>query len=203
MTPSSVKAAGQDLGKIGLPRRAFIESALDAVNHSSGEVWECGVYRGGSALYIKGCLMEREDLSTDIRLPKTLRLFDTFSGHPESGQWDKHPVGLFGDTSEAEVRARFEGLSDVSFHVGVIPATFAGLDSAYIAFAHIDVDQYKATLDCLAFIYPRMVSGGYILLDDYACPDCPGARRAIDEFMTGKPEALVALDGTQVYLRKA
>lgn len=196
MTPVETKSAGQDLGKLSGPRMAFIERALVEARDTSGEVWECGVYRGGSALFIKGCLAAQGSA-------KTLRLFDTFSGHPASGAWDKHPVGLFSDTSEAEVRARFEGLSDVVFHPGVIPTTFAGLEGSTISFAHIDVDQYQAVLDCLAFIYPRMVAGGYILLDDYGCSECPGARRAVDEFMVGKVETLTAIAGApQVYLRK-
>ncbi len=196
MTPSDTKAAGQALGLLTTPRMALIDVALDTVRDTSGEVWECGVYRGGSALYLKGQLDAQHSI-------KTLRLFDTFSGHPARSEWDTHPIGLFGDTSEAEVRARFEGLTNVAFHVGVIPATFAGLEGSTIAFAHIDVDQYQAVLDCLAFVYPRMVVGGYVLLDDYGCTECPGAKRAVDEFMTGKPETLARLDGPQVYFRKA
>ncbi len=195
MTPSDTKAAGRALGLLAPHRIAFMEVALDAVRDTSGEVWECGVYRGGSALYLKGHLDAQGST-------KTLRLFDTFSGHPARSEWDTHPIGLFGDTSEAEVRARFEGLTNVAFHPGVIPASFAGLESATIAFAHIDVDQYQAVLDCLAFVYPRMVAGGYVLLDDYGCSECPGARRAVDEFMVGKPETLTPIGGPQVHFRK-
>jgi predicted O-methyltransferase YrrM len=47
---------------------------------------------------------------------------------------------------------------------------------------HLDVDIYTSVRDCLQFFWPRMVAGGVIILDDYNAPDCPGAKKAADEF---------------------
>ncbi len=84
----------------------------------------------------------------------------------------------------------------MTIHAGLIPETFVGLEDSVISLAHIDVDQYQAVLDCLSFIYPRMLKGGWIVLDDYACPGCPGATRAVDEYLVDKPEKPVITDGT-------
>ncbi len=165
-------------------RRDALSKGLRQTHHLTGEVWECGVYRGDSALFLKDCL----DALSDSRL---LRLFDTFAGMPFHSEHDgKYIVGTMADTSFEEVRARFDGRFNVLFQVGAIPATFQGLEDSSISFANIDVDNYDSVKACLDFIYPRMQPGGTVFLDDYACGDCPGARKAVDEFMIGKPETL-------------
>lgn len=61
------------------------------------------------------------------------------------------------------------------------------------SFVHIDVDLAEPTLASLAFFYPRMQAGGIIVCDDYGISTCVGATRAIDEFLTDKPERMVSL----------
>lgn len=36
-----------------------------------------------------------------------------------------------------------------------------------------------------------MVSGGIIILDDYNAPSCPGAKLAVDEFVSNKVEKVI------------
>jgi O-methyltransferase len=61
----------------------------------------------------------------------------------------------------------------------------------------VDVDVYRSILDCCEFIYPRLKTGGVMVFDDYGFPTCPGARKAVDEFFTGKPETPVILQTGQ------
>jgi hypothetical protein len=65
---------------------------------------------------------------------------------------------------------------------GLIPTTFAGLESSKIAFAHVDVDLYAPTKAALEFILPRMVEHGIVVIDDYGDPHYPGVATAVDEF---------------------
>jgi len=141
-----------------------------------GDVWECGVYRGGTAAMMAAML-------ADLCPAKRLYLFDTFQGMPETDSAkDSHQRGDFADTSREAV-ASYVGHADLCIlRPGFIPDTFAGLESAKIAFAHIDVDIYRSILDCLEFIWPRLSLGGFIVFDDYGFPSCPGARSAVDEF---------------------
>ena len=44
-----------------------------------------------------------------------------------------------------------------------------------------DLEIQKWNEDSLDFFIPRMVSGGVILLDDYACFETPGAYKALEE----------------------
>lgn len=52
-----------------------------------------------------------------------------------------------------------------------------------VAFAHVDVDWYEPVLTCLKRIFPKLVVGGSIILDDYH--DWGGCRKATDEFLKG------------------
>jgi len=55
--------------------------------------------------------------------------------------------------------------------------------SGMVAFAHVDVDWYEPVLTCLKRIYPHLVPGGSIILDDYH--HWGGCRKAVDEFLQG------------------
>jgi O-methyltransferase len=139
-------------------------------------VWECGVYRGGTAAMMATMLRDR-------RADKRLLLFDTFTGMRETDPArDLHVQGDFNDTSVEAVASYLQCDARCYLRKGLIPATFAGLENERIAFMHIDVDIYSAITDCLRFAWPRVSLGGIVVLDDYGIPTCPGARAAIDDF---------------------
>ncbi len=164
-----------------MSRLAILSSFMDATTGQGGEYWECGTFRGDAALYVKERMIG----------PRTMRLFDTFCGQPTSGPHDIHKVGSMAETSYDLVSGLFSGHANVYIHQGIMPATFAGLEDSVISVANIDVDNHDAVRDCLAFIYPRVPPGGYIVLDDYNCPACPGAKKATNDFLSDKPEQLV------------
>lgn len=142
------------------------------------DVVECGVYKGGTAAMIARIMAE----STGS---KKLYLFDTFSGMPETDKESDLPMeGDFADTSAEDVE-RFVNEPEIAvIKKGLIPETFVGLESRRFAFAHIDVVIYKSVIDSLKFIWPRLLAGGFIVLDDYGFASCAGARQAVDQFFS-------------------
>jgi hypothetical protein len=50
-----------------------------------------------------------------------------------------------------------------------------------IAILRLDTDFYSSIRHCLAHLYPRLSSGGGLVLDDYGY--MPGARKAVDEYL--------------------
>lgn len=143
-----------------------------------GDFFECGVYKGGTAILLAELLAAKG--TAGIRL----HLFDTFEGMPETdAKIDLHRLWDFADTDIDSVRARVGRQDLVELHQGFIPATFSGMENARIAFAHIDVDIYQSVLDCCSFVMPRLVAGGFVIFDDYGFPSCPGARKAVDDFL--------------------
>jgi O-methyltransferase len=156
-----------------------------------GDFLEAGVYRGGTARLFRRLL----DTSGHQR---TLHLFDTFGGMPETNRTlDIHREKDFLDTS-VEAVSTFIGTEEwICYHKGFIPDTFKRLENVRFAFAHIDVDIYQSVLDCCGFIYPRVVPGGILVFDDYGLPSCPGARVAVDAFFQDKPEIPFVLHSGQ------
>ena len=158
---------------ISAERASYLyDCALEALK-VEGEFWECGVYRGGSALLIRSVIE-----GTD----RVFRLFDTFKGFvvisPEDGT---HPtIGLLSGGGVAEITERVN-YEHLFIREGVIPETFEGLEGTKIAFVNLDVDLYVPTLTALQFILPRMVKGGVIVIDDYGAPGWPGVKLAVDE----------------------
>lgn len=175
--------------------RCYVLASLASqASRLDGEFWECGVYRGGTAMLFAGRLSHAGT---------RLRLFDTFEGMPETdAAKDLHKAGDFSDTSLEAVRSRVRG-DFVHLHKGLIPETFSGLESARIAFAHVDVDIYSGILACCEFIFPRLCVGGFIVFDDYGWPSCPGARSAVDEFFRERTAVPLVLSTGQALVFKS
>jgi len=143
---------------------------------------------------------------------RTIIGFDSFEGLDQPGAFDIDPrsnVPFFSKGSVKGWKANTisHKLSErhkcsIELIEGWIPACFKGYEDKKFVFAHIDVDLYQATMDSLEFIYERLVSGGVILFDDYGFVMCAGARKAIDEFMAGKPEPVILIPTGQAFLIK-
>lgn len=162
--------------------------------HVQGSFFECGVYVGGTSLFLAQILEGSG---------KTLHLFDTFAGMPETDPMrDWHKAGDFADAPIEQVRRTVGHEHTAVFHQGWMPATFAGMERERIAFAHIDTDIYQSTMDCCEFVFPRMAPGGVIVFDDYGQITCDGARVAIDEYFADKREVPLSLMTKQAVVFK-
>ena len=163
------------------PDRCYVlYTLLKQAIHVEGDIWECGVYKGGTAAMMAKILKKHGPW-------KKLFLFDTFAGMPDTNpEKDLHKKGDFSETSLEEVKQYVQEPDLCIFRRGLIPDTFAGLESKKIAFAHINVNIYRSILDCLEFIWPRLSFGAFIVFDDYGFPSCPGARASVDDFFLAK-----------------
>jgi len=183
---------------VGSDRMWTLRTCLDQASSLSGEVWEMGVYKGGTALLMKKELLRLQPADTP-----DLRLFDTFAGMPEVEEnLDCHEQGDFADTSLEAVRDVVGSGEFIHYHQGFIPETFSGLEKSRIKLAHVDVDIHRSVLDCCEFVYPRLVPGGFVVFDDYGIHTCPGARRAVDEYFADKPECPLVLPTGQAVVFK-
>lgn len=146
-----------------------------------GDVVELGVYRGGVAR-----LLDRN--RSDVAGGKSLRLFDTFAGMPDTDPvLDRHKKGDFSDTSLQAVKRVLADTKDVHFYEGLVEDTLplAGIEKA--SFVHIDLDIHSAIKASVEYFWPRLSPGGIIVFDDYGFPTCPGARKAVDDFFHNLP----------------
>ena len=65
---------------------------------------------------------------------------------------------------------------------------------AEIALLRLDTDWYRSTIHELRHLYPRIASGGILIVDDYG--EFAGARQAVDEHLAedGRPVLLNRVD---------
>jgi O-methyltransferase len=174
-------------------RKYFLQSLLKLVDPLPGDTAECGVYQGASSWFICDHFQGSG---------KAHHVFDSFEGLSEPAHLD----GRYwqpGDLKTVEARARATLADfDVRFYQGWIPERFAEVEDRQFCFVHIDVDLYGPTKASLEFFYPRMVPGGIILCDDYGFATCPGAKKAMEEFMADRPEPIIHCPTGQAFIVK-
>jgi O-methyltransferase len=152
-----------------------------------GDLLECGVFRGGTALLEAMTMRQGGD-------ERPLHLVDSFAGMPGTTDGvDRFRQGDFASTSVEDVRAALAPFPFAHVHQGFIPEILEELPIRRLAWAYIDVDIYAAVRDSLEYIYPRLAAGASIVLDDYGFPSCSGVRRAMDEFFSVRPEVPLCL----------
>lgn len=166
----------------------------------AGCVVECGVWRGGSSMAAALALQEAGDRARD------LWLYDTFSGMTAPTAADRAMDGALAhelmaqDHDPAGVRA-IAGLDDVRgnlastgypadqvhYVAGPVEETLpAQAPDGPIALLRLDTDWYESTAHELKHLFPRLVPGGVLIIDDYG--HWEGARRAVDEYLATLPQ---------------
>ncbi len=121
-----------------------------------GDFVECGCYFGTGVKTVMDYLGGKE-------FPKIFWAYDTFDYHPVAAlACPDHQPGLFD-----EVRKRFDGYRQVRLAKGLIPGVFDVECPASISYLHIDLNHAESEIAALDRLFPLVVPGGVILLDDY------------------------------------
>ncbi len=155
----------------------------------SGYFAELGVYKGSSAEIIHAMDTTRE-----------FHLFDTFEGFQqkdldvESGKAATYSIHNFADTSIDRVKNKLTS-EKFKFHKGNFPDSTENLIDYKFALVNMDVDLYNPTKAGLEYFYPRLSSGGVIIVHDYN-PDWPGIMKAVDDFAKAISTPIVPLTDT-------
>jgi O-methyltransferase len=180
---------------LGAANISNILELLKRTMNLTGDIAECGVYRGGTLIPIAYYVKQH-------RIQKKVVGFDSFEGFGSSIHFDlsiggldgsEKRVGGFGDTSYTRLREKIDYLG-LKQYVELVPGYFEKtlplLPDQKFCFVHLDCDTHDSYRCCLEFFYPRVVSGGIILLDEYNDPFWPGCNLAVDNFLANKPERL-------------
>lgn len=153
----------------------------------NGCVVECGVWRGGMIAAIAEILgAERKYL-----------LFDSFEGLPKAQEIDGKTAldwqndkssPLYFENCKAEIEYAQKAMSisnakDVEIIKGWFNETLKNANiKEPIAVLRLDGDWYDSTIECMNNLYPKILEGGLVLLDDYAYWD--GFSRAIHDYLS-------------------
>ncbi len=197
---------------------ARVASLCDSVdylvrNEIDGDIAECGVWKGGSMMAAALTLLRLGDTS------RHLYLYDTYAGMTEPTEEDA-PSAYDGFTSPLkrwkritgkgrewagvslpEVQAAIEstGYPKDRIHciAGKVEDTIPSQSPAGpIALLRLDTDWYESTKHELEHLYPQLVDGGVLIIDDYGHYE--GARKAVDEYFAaiGETPLLNRIDYT-------
>jgi hypothetical protein len=166
-----------------------------------GAIVECGVWRGGSMMAAARTLQSLRAADRD------LYLFDTFEGMSAPTAADVDLAGRTASSALAESSRADKGsywcyasLDDVKrtiatlgypaervhFVQGKVEETVPAQAPERIALLRLDTDWYESTKHELQHLYPRLSSGGVLIIDDYG--HWKGSRQATDEFMAATPD---------------
>lgn len=159
-------------------------------SHLRGEIVELGVFRGNSLFrWIKF-----RDLLENTHSRKIIA-FDVFGDFPQTDfEDDKKTREGFIQETDGGRGISYEELNSLlekqNLHKNIdivkgdiletLPYYIKQHPHLKISLLHIDVDLYEATKSGLELLFPHVVKGGIIILDDYGA--FPGANKAIDDF---------------------
>lgn len=190
-------------------RQWALISAIRYLNAANiqGDIVECGVWRGGNMLLAK-------ELCDNSPVERRFFLYDTFSGmsqptESDASQIEKPACETYNESlrdgycewayaSEEEVKQNFRSANllddSVLFIKGRVEETLVTEDCLpeKIALLRLDTDWYESTKVELEILYPRLVSGGILIIDDYG--HWAGARKAVDEYFESHPVLLNRVD---------
>lgn len=152
--------------------REIYERGLD------GDVAEVGVYQGEFAALINHFFPD-----------KKIYLFDTFEGFDskdiqvdaEKG-FDVEDYHDFSGTSVDTVLSKMPYEENVVIKKGWFPDSAVGCEDRKFCFVSLDVDLYQPIYAALHWFYPRLVEGGYIMVDDYSTDRYKGVKEAVRVF---------------------
>lgn len=148
----------------------------------AGEIAELGVFQGDFSKYLNRLFPNR-----------TLNLFDTFEGFDSKDisvdikndlatKRDIDTAERLRDTSVDLVLSKMKNPERVKVYKGYFPDTIPA-ESKTFALVSIDVDLYAPALEGLKYFYPRLASGGYIMLHDYNdISYAKSIHKAVEEF---------------------
>lgn len=193
---------------VGLKRLDNLEYCVRTVVEEGvpGDLLEAGVWRGGSAIFMRALLEVFKDET------RTVWAADSFEGLPPpdpsvpADRGDKHHLNSLLSVTLDDVRQNFAkyGLLDerTKFLKGWFAETLPDAPIQSLAVLRADGDMYASTMDILEPLYPKVSRGGFVVIDDYGA--VPACKMAVDDYRAKHSitEPIHRIDWTGVYWRK-
>jgi hypothetical protein len=160
-----------------------------AARNIPGDIVECGVFLGGAAILAA----QARDL---FGIPdRKVYMYDTYEGFPEGATDYVEAKG--GLVKGPQLENFFDDVIDNIAVAGVRPGSYEMIAGPVektlvdqplperISILRLDTDFYDSTKAEFEALYPRLSTGGVLIVDDYGAWD--GARKATDEALVNEP----------------
>lgn len=164
---------------------------------------ECGVGDGLTSYYILNEINENSNFKNKAKL----HLYDSWGPMKEDGllKSESSSLGRYSELKLDVTKKNLHEFNDmIIYHKGYIPEVFEkeSVSPSSIIYLHIDLNSTSPTIDTLDFFFPKLISGGVILFDDYGWSNHIDTKNAVDEFFKDKPGILMQLPTAQaIYFR--
>lgn len=159
----------------------------------AGDFVECGVWKGGNIILLKKLLKK-------FNLQKKIYCFDTFEGMvtPSSHDFNynnKSAQTMYDDHIKKKIGFAMCSLNEVKKNIiknttvdnivfikGKVENTLKNKKNLpkKISILRLDTDFYESTKVELEILFPRLVKGGVLIIDDYGF--WKGAKKAVDDY---------------------
>jgi O-methyltransferase len=177
------------------------------LNKIEGDFVECGVWKGGN---IFGVLEYLIYYGLDNR---KIWMYDTFQGMTQISDFDVDFNGVSGkiwenkcDCSLQEVKKLMDKSSYNKSLINYVEGDVCNTLSIKknipekISLLRLDTDWYDSTKKELQILYPRLVSGGVLIVDDYG--HWQGSKKAVDEYFENNKIVIEKIDYTAIKIIK-
>lgn len=176
--------------------------SAESASRLDGDFVECGVNRG----FLSSAIMQYLDWNNT---GKNFYLLDTFAGldprYAAEGARrrgiDNLESGFYVRDAET-VRQNFAEWENVRIIVGAVPETLVQIDAEKIAFLHLDMNCPEPEVAAFEFLWPKLVPGAFVLLDDYAYRGYSSQKSAMDAAAARKQVRIASLPTGQGLLIK-
>jgi len=170
-----------------IPKPIFEDNLqlCDKISEVRRDIVECGVWRGGMIAALA------EKLGNN----RKYHLFDSFEGLPKVQEKDGQAAKKWQESKDlwyfdnckaeqtyAEEAMKIAGCTNYVIYKGWFKDTLSSYAGVEIAILRLDGDWYDSTYQCLEALYPKVVKGGLIIVDDYYAWE--GCVRAIYDYFS-------------------
>jgi hypothetical protein len=167
----------------------FTHSCAQAMKDKEGDYVECGV-AAGAQIIAMACAAPN----------KTVHAFDSFEGIPLPSNRDDQMPGIKMLTEDeikklpnaGEQKLKTTGAtsfsveqfrkniavlkySNIEIHKGWFEETMPNNTIDKISILRLDGDLYNSTMVCLKYLFPKVIKGGYVIIDDWELLGCRNA----------------------------
>jgi O-methyltransferase len=164
-------------------------------NDVPGDIAEFGTFQAGTTVFIAKILEE-------LKSPKNIYAFDTFSGYPERTS----VLDLFHENkcefNDYEFVRRYCETHKIELVKGNIVENVHFLRGKELSFSFFDTDNYTPTRVALEIAFDNTPQGGIIAFDHYFSPKWPytvGEKIAANEVLKNK--RVFHLHGTGIFMK--
>lgn len=168
-----------------------------------GVFCECGVAAGAQIIMMRQGAPD-----------KLIHVFDSFQGIPKPSNRDdqipgirmlnkveqsklpnpgEQPLETTGVTAvtrqsfETHMKESGAGIENLVIHEGWFEETIPTAEIGDIAILRLDGDLYNSTFVCLKYLFPKLIKGGVLILDDYQLKGCYDACEEYFTFINYQP----------------